>query len=328
MSRTLVLAAALSLVCEAALAQTRAQPSAPVPTQAPAVEDVEAQVIDGLVVTGRLPGPAWWRVSDQDTTVYVMGLPDALPKGMAWDQTILNRRLAGADRLITPPVYRATANPLSLPLLLFSAYRAVKADPASDPLPPELQARLKIAAETVGKNGEAYGRFRPWVAGLLLTSQYRRRVGLDYAEPLRTIRDAARRAKVEVAPAYSVSDKASELVQQVKAVTDELGRACLDASVEEVEAGDAAVRGAADAWAKGNVRIALAARRSSELCYGILPGAGSVKRVALGKEADAIAAALSRPGHAVAVLPLRAILAKDGVLDRLRARGYTVQARE
>jgi hypothetical protein len=61
--------------------------------QTPAVDDVEANTVEELVVRGRLPGPAWWRVSDGDSTVYVLGIPDALPKGMAWNQAILNRRL-------------------------------------------------------------------------------------------------------------------------------------------------------------------------------------------------------------------------------------------
>ena len=34
--------------------------------------------------------------------------------------------------------------------------------------------------------------------------------------------------------------------------------------------------------------------------------------------------ALKKPGHAIAVVPLRPLLAQGGVLDQLRAKGFTV----
>ena len=34
--------------------------------------------------------------------------------------------------------------------------------------------------------------------------------------------------------------------------------------------------------------------------------------------------ALAKPGHAIAVVPLRTLLAQGGVLDQLRSKGFTV----
>ena len=51
--------------------------------QAQAIDDPQANVVEALVVSAKLPGPAWWRVSDGDTTIYVMGMPSMLPKGQA-----------------------------------------------------------------------------------------------------------------------------------------------------------------------------------------------------------------------------------------------------
>jgi hypothetical protein len=42
-------------------------------------------------------------------------------------------------------------------------------------------------------------------------------------------------------------------------------------------------------------------------------------------EANDIAAALKTPGHAVAVVGLRRLLAGDGVIARLEARGLSVK---
>ena len=44
--------------------------------------------------------------------------------------------------------------------------------------------------------------------------------------------------------------------------------------------------------------------------------------------AASIARALARPGHSVAIVNLRTLLASDGVLQQLRARGYTITTPE
>ena len=293
------------------------------------IDDVEATTVEELVVRARLPGPAWWRVSDADSTVYVLGMPDALPRGMTWNSSVLNRRLQGANALITPPVYQASANPLAVPKLLLDLRGAVKSKTAlSERLSPELAGRVAKAAPRAGARPEDFESTQPWFAGVRLASRYRKQVGLSTAEPLRTVRAAAKKAKVKSRPAFVVDQRASILLQGLKATPVETGRACVEAAVEEVEAGDAVVRAAAAAWAAGDVRIALGAPRSSEICFASLPGAGADKRTALGRQADAVAAALKTPGHSVAVLSLRSVLAQDGVLDRLRQRGFTVHTPE
>ena len=317
MHRLTALACCFLLVAGASWAQT------------PPIDDVEAYTVEELVVRGRLPGPAWWRVSDEDSTVYVLGMPDALPKGMTWNQSVLNRRLKGANRLITPPVYQASVNPLAVPKLLLDGRNASKSKaPLDEKLPLELAGRLQRAAVQAGRSSDDFRTTRPWFAGVQLADRYRKHVGLEIGEPLRSVRLAARRAKVPTTPAFVVETRARTLIAELKSASTETGRACVEAAVEEVEAGDAVIREAATAWAAGDVRVALGAPRSSEICYAALPGAGADKRTALSRQADAIAAALAQPGHTVAVLPLRSVLAKGGVLDRLRERGLTVRTPE
>ena len=54
------------------------------------------------MVRGRLPGPAWWRVVDADTTVWVLGVPSLAPRRMQWDRAVFERRLQGANVVILP----------------------------------------------------------------------------------------------------------------------------------------------------------------------------------------------------------------------------------
>ena len=294
--------------------------------QTPPIDDVEAVESAELVVRGKLPGPAWWRVSDADTTVYVLGMPDALPKGQTWDQSVLQRRLKGANRVITPPEVRAGANPLAVPKLLIDMKKATGSKTALDAAAtPEMRARLAAAAKRAGKTSAAYQSMKPWYAGLKLSEHYRKAVGLNYGEPYGAVRKAVKKSKVKAAPAMVVEMKAATLLKDLRSMPDAGGRACLEQAIEEVEAGDAVVRRAGQAWAVGDVKGALQMRRSSERCLAMIPGAGDFKRQAMTKQADAIEAALQQPGHAVAVLSIRSLVAREGVLEKLRARGHQIR---
>jgi hypothetical protein len=55
-----------------------------------------------------------------------------------------------------------------------------------------------------------------------------------------------------------------------------------------------------------------------------MPGGPDLWRRSTDDQADAIVKALETPGHAVAVAPLRRLLAKDGLIDTLTARGLKV----
>ena len=88
----------------AALALIAGLCAAPAAAQGPPppVDDPDATLVEELVVTARLPGPAWWKVSDADTTVYVLGVPSIAPKRMQWDRGVFERRLQGANVVILP----------------------------------------------------------------------------------------------------------------------------------------------------------------------------------------------------------------------------------
>jgi hypothetical protein len=289
------------------------------------IEDPEAVFVEELVVRGRLPGPAWWRVSDADSVVYVLGLPEALPKGMSWDQSVLQRRLDGANLLLTPPVLQASASPLAVPGLIVSARRAMGEEAApGEGLTEEQSSRLNAAAVSAGLPPERYAGLRPWMAGVRFVSDHRKRMRLDAGEPLKSIQRAAARARVKSRPAAARELSVKAIIAEVKRIPPQAGRQCFDDALAEAEQ-TALTREAAAAWASGDARSALDAPRSSESCLTVIPGAASEIRSLHRQQAEAIARALDRPGRAVAALTLRSLLAEGGTLDQLRAQGFDVQ---
>ena len=59
-----------------------------------------------------------------------------------------------------------------------------------------------------------------------------------------------------------------------------------------------------------------------------MPAGADLARRAMNDTVVAIERALAKPGHAIAVVNLRTLLASDGVLQQLRTKGYTVTTPE
>jgi uncharacterized protein YbaP (TraB family) len=285
------------------------------------VDDPEANLVEALVVNAKLPGPAWWKVSDADTTIYILGTLAALPKGAAWDTSVLDHRLDGAFALIMPPVGRAGITDIPAMLKLRGK---LKSDQPLDQAAPELAPRLAKVRAQLGKAPDSYNGWSPLGAGVMIGIDYQKVSKLDGGEPERTVQRLARKHKVKAKPAGVY--KAMPMVKAlVKGHSEEAGRLCLEGVLSEVEAGIGATQAAAKAWATGDVRGAIAGPRNFQRCMRSLPGMSDMQQRGTADEVNALAEALKTPGHAVALFSMRGLVAQGGVLDQLRAKGFTVR---
>lgn len=282
--------------------------------------DPEATMVDELVVTSHAGGPAWWRVSSPTATVYVLGIPGALPHGLKWDQTLLRRRLDGAQELIGRPVVTAGLGDLFTLIKLRGHFRSRGAMEAA--LPPDLRARFLADRASLTSDSRAYSGWTPLVAGLLMIQDFRHRARLDPQEPAAGVEHLARSMNVRVVPAGAY--RAVPLLRAAEAGLTAAGPACLADALDEIEAGADRVRTASEGWAHGDVAAALTAQRGYEKCLNSLPEGADLAQKAMADTTGAIAEALGKGGHSVAVVNLRTLLAQDGVLQRLKARGFLI----
>lgn len=293
-------------------------PAAAAPAQAPAA-DPDGVLVEEFVVQGRLPGPAWWRVSDADTTIYVLGVPSAFPKGLAWDESVLERRLAGAGEVVLP-FNEIKIGIVDVPGSLLGL-AGVRTRDMEAQLSSPVRARFEAARTVLGKDAKRYAHWKPFVAALMLVSDFRDSAKITAADPAKTIRRLAQARGVKTTTKqYS----AGPLLRQAARISPAGAQACMADALSEVEAGPARVRIAGEGWAAGDVRTALSQERGFERCLAAVPGAEAFNSRFKADQAAAIAHALKRPGHAVAVVQLRPLLAQDGVLQRLRAQGFKV----
>jgi hypothetical protein len=292
-----------------------------VPQPAPELADPEANIVEALVVPAPDKGPAFWRIEDEDSTVYILGLPDSeLPKGLAWDTRGVDRRLHGAKALIGGgDAYRLGLFDLGLAFKLFKDIRSK--GPMEETLPPDLAARFAADRERLGKGPERYQHWGPMVAGQMLMREAG--IGPRPTQAESQIRELARKAKVEQKRGPS-TDAAPFFRAVHQTLTPQIQQLCLSAALDDIEAGQGRFDAAARGWAVGDVRKAISAPRSYEKCGLLLGGGPELWRQVTDGQATMIAAALETPGKTVAMVRLRRLLAKDGVIETLEARGIEV----
>lgn len=306
-------ALALGLVLALAPVFARAQPPPALP------EDPGAAVVEELIVQAKEPGPAWWVVSDGDSTVYILGMPDgALPKDLTWDRRWLDRRLAGANSLILADTLRVKVGVSSFGQA-YKLYKTLRPDqPLETRLEEPLRSQFVAARQKIGRPASRYSDWSVFMASMMLVTDA---APAGWREPREDIIKAARKARVKrvEAPAVDASSLIARLFDSMDARTE---TACMSAAVSTVE--KARPREVARGWAEGDVAAALSGPRDYEGCLLLLSGGAQIWRSAVGSYTDLIANALKTPGHSVALVDTTMLVAEEGVVRRLEARGLTV----
>ena len=298
-----------------------AQAQAPQTAARPDPNDPNSVLVEELVVTGLLPGPAWWRVSNDRTTVYVLGAPSIAPKRMDWDRGVFGRRLTGANAVLLP-LQEVRVTLTGAFGAAFNFMRLRSGGPFEDTLDPATRVRFVAVRTALGQPAKHYPTKNALAAGLILDADYHTKYGLTTSDPTKLIKLLAKQAGV---PTVQHSYDIGPLMGAILRTPDSAGRSCFNEVLQLAEAGPAGTHTAVAAWAKGDVRGALENERTYERCIALVPGAqGFDARIKADEVAD-IERALKTPGHAVAVVPLRPLLAQGGVLDQLRAKGYAVK---
>ena len=309
------------LMVLAAVSAAWSAQGAPSGSRAPAsATDPEANIVEELVVVARHPAPAWWRVENKQTgsTVWILGALDVpIPPDVAWRREELEERMTGASSLLTDAQLHAGLEDI---FGLFKLWSMLRTDDMEAGLDPGLRARFAAVREKLGKGPEAYAHWRPMIAGQVLLRDVRppgsRSVG-------RQVRALAGRRGVPIRPAGDY-DLVPFAKTALTSLTPDSEGQCLSAALDDAEKGREAVREAAVGWARGAVAAALKAPRQFDRCLLLMAGGPKLWRSSTDDLAAQIGRTLDTPGHAVAVVSLRRLLAKDGLIDSLKARGLKV----
>jgi uncharacterized protein YbaP (TraB family) len=295
--------------------------------------DVTAPTIEEITVIGRYPGPPLWRVSSGDHVLYIFGDLTPVPKGLTWDPRNAERVVERADAVIGPMRIRA---PTYNPIKIFRALRAARRlarnpeeTKLADVLPPDLYVRYDALRKRHMPDDERGEELRPALAALRLHGAALDDVGLTTdTGVMKTIERLMRRSDAEETPA-NVETEAATVLAELAKVTREAELNCFATVLTALETDLDGMKERAQAWAIGDVD---ALQRfdypdAQGDCLEMLFSSAGIKN--LGEELFATwlreaEHALARHSTTFSVLPIRELVAADGLLAQLAARGFVV----
>lgn len=116
-------------------------------------------------------GPAIWKVSDEDTTIYLFGTVHMLPKNVEWVNPTITDALAKSDMIVTELPMDAGSQ-AELQQLTMKLGMLPAGTPLRSLLTPEQAKTYEAAFATIGLPPQAVQQFdvmKPWFAGLNLS---------------------------------------------------------------------------------------------------------------------------------------------------------------
>lgn len=321
---------------------------------------LDVTVVEELIARPLQPGPAWWKVSDADSAVYIMTSPYETPGGLAWDRSVLERRMQGANLYISPVDF-SLLDPRSIigmggmllraPQLMLAPKAKAEPRPTrplEETLPEDVRRRFVAFREKLGAPAEKYASKTALEAARDIRTDYRRKYPVAEFDVVEQVAQTAKRHRVRMVPAYTVKIPASGYTVEAERADPADGPACLDRAMRDLERRRTRAATQARSWAEGDVRPMLAAGgylppggpEDDLNCFNggtisISSGSPLARRLDedyVASQARVIERALQTPGRSVALLTLTSpfgnvetgLLGRRGVLARLKAKGFEI----
>jgi hypothetical protein len=291
----------------------------------PPVQDWST-TIETVVVTAHVAGPPMWHIRKGDSEVVVFGIVDPLPDDLDWNKDGVRAALKGARQLLLPP--KASAGLLdALWLLAWHSDALYLPDGTTmeSTLPADLRMRFVAARDRIPRDAGRYSGLRPPLAALRLESDVLKAQALTVDEPLGMLRRLARDADV---PSRFVADyEAIPMLKQLPGMPQSANDACVKAALDDIDAVSAHAAAAAHAWASGDLAGIRAnySEQRFESCILSMPSLSALFQRAVSDSVNAADAALAAPGKTVMATSIGLLLRQNGILDRLRAEGATIE---
>lgn len=289
------------------------------------------EALEELTVTGDRTGPGLWHVHQGSEELWILGSLSPLPKGITWRANEVEQRLDHTQVvLVQKPIEIGIVRILWLliterKVLMLSGGKRLK-----DVMPPALYARFAVQRARYVKDQAKWERFRPLVAAGLLQRDAFDSAGLsarlDLGAAVRKLANEKRIAVQEVKIA-GVGD----IMEALKTMTPATENACVDASLATIERDLPRLKERAKAWATGNVERIESLPEPAEVdaCLAALDAgsaAGDLPERIRRSWLEALEATLRSGKPALAVANMDMLIQKGGLLDRLRAAGYQIDA--
>ena len=343
----------LLALCSATATGARAVQPAAAATARPAIvageegagaaPDRDIVDLDAMVVSGAQPGPGMWKVRRGDHVLHILGTVSPLPKRMDWSSGDVEAVIAGSQVVIGAPSIAVDADVgFFRGMALVPAMLRARNNPGKRPLrevvSPELYARWEVLKARYMGRDRGVEKRRPLLAAQALYEAALDRSGLRMGGVVGPVVRRARKAGdvplVETTVRLTVEDP--KAVLREFAESDLADRECFAGTMDRIETDLHNMRARANAWAVGDIDglRALPYENHYASCQEALTGSALARRLGIADlprragEAwlENVDAALAEHPSSFAMLPMHQLLGADGMLEKLAARGYAIEA--
>jgi len=309
--------------------------------------------LEEIVVSGEYAGPGMWKVTHPDHPeheLWIVGEPTPMPKRMSWRSEKVERMLLQSQEVLLQSGVELKPDKeigIFKALTLWPAMRKVARNPdeglLKDHVPPESYQRWLVQKKLYIGRDEGIEKLRPIVASAKLRSAAFDKLDLREGEMVwGELEKLARKHKIPVnAPRKVFTVPADEVRARIKQLgKDEIADTdCFDKSLDlpEALANTTVEEERARAWATGDIDKLAALPplpAYAWACISSFMKAQSLREVVpddLGEQlnvlwVDTAGQLLAKNRKTLSVVALSWLLEPNGLLERLRNRGYTIQA--
>ncbi|RDI98711.1 TraB/GumN family protein [Dyella solisilvae] len=313
-------------------------------TTAPAPPSTTAATnLEGVTVTGVQPGPGLWKVSKGDHVMWVLGTLSPLPDHMQWKTDEVEQTIAESQEVLGPPsvALKPKTNFFGKLFLLPSLIGARK-NPDGQTLqqmvPAPDYARWLVLKQQYLGNDRSIEDWRPIFAAVELYDKAIKRHGLTSSGGVKdAVRDLAKKHNVKFTTArYTMLVEEPRTAVKTFKTSSMDDRECFGRTLDTVERDMGRITERANAWATGDIETlrGLPMNDQREACISAVTEAGFAKQLgfndvqqkAQATWMEAAQQALANNTQTFAMLPMEEVLSPHGLIARLKAQGYQVEA--
>lgn len=299
--------------------------------------------LETLVVHGVQPGPGLWKVSKDGHVLWILGTASPLPGRIQWQSAEVEAIVARSQQvLLTPSLsFDADVGFFGMLALAPAAWKAMRNEDGAkleDVLPPALYTRWQVQKRRyLGRDGDVE-RKRPMIAANELYAAAIKSAGLGQKPVVwPVVQKAAKAAGIKPTSTtlkFEIDDPKAAIREFRTGGFDDM--ACFEHKLASVEHDMPRLVERANAWAVGDIAAlrdlpledadGACLRALAESGFARNRGYGDLRERGRGHWMAIAEEALRRNRETFALLPVDGLLAADGYLARLQARGYEVEA--
>lgn len=288
---------------------------------AKAEQDAAAEAALAAARASRGPGtPAVWVVSDEDTTLYIMGTVHLLRPGLEWRSDEINAAMEAADTLVFEADVSSPEAGAEMMKFVRDKGLFANGGQLTNLLDDAEKLELQAALDYVGLPLGAVQNMRPWFAAINLSVMQMQKDGFDPGSGVEQVLMAEGR---EDGKDFAYLETVDEQLGRLASLPDDVQVDFLISSAESIDEGADMLDTLVDEWADGDVNglgvlLANPEMMGSDAIYdALLKDRNEIW-------APKIAAMLDAPGTRLIAVGAGHLAGDDSVIAILREQGLEV----